>query len=283
MTTLDKYGWWGSGGKEPPPHLKTKKQLAELGLRPLQPIGVIETQKFNCLLFDPNDPNSAVPKRQPSQKQLEILARNREKAAYERWLRRSGWIEKDRTEAVRWAYSMLQRDDWVLLDTETTGLGDAEIVEIAIVDSQGSSVLDTLIKPTISIPKDATLIHGITNEMVADSPNFPSVYPRIVAALENKDVVIYNADFDIHILKYCCNLHKLPLLEINKRSHCLMLWYSQWVGNYSKYWNSYRWQPLQGGHRAWGDCLKALEYLKEMALDSPEMRYPPGVVQPSNR
>jgi len=32
MTALEKYGWWGSGSKEPPAHLKTKKQLSKLGL-----------------------------------------------------------------------------------------------------------------------------------------------------------------------------------------------------------------------------------------------------------
>jgi DNA polymerase III alpha subunit (gram-positive type) len=35
---------------------------------------------------------------------------------------------------VKWAREQLSQNDWVILDTETTGLYDAEIVEIAIID-----------------------------------------------------------------------------------------------------------------------------------------------------
>ncbi len=34
---------------------------------------------------------------------------------------------------------------------------------------------------------------------------------------------------------------------------------------YTAYHKSYRWQSLDGGHRALGDCLKTLEKIKEMA------------------
>jgi len=46
---LAKYRWWGEIN-EPPEHLKTKKQLSELGLAPLKPIGAIETQKYDVFL-----------------------------------------------------------------------------------------------------------------------------------------------------------------------------------------------------------------------------------------
>lgn len=61
--TLEKYDWWGSRGKEPPSHLKTKRQLSELGLRPIKPVGIIETRKYDCLLYDPGNPNSAALKK----------------------------------------------------------------------------------------------------------------------------------------------------------------------------------------------------------------------------
>lgn len=284
--TLEKYDWWGSGGKEPPLHLKTHRQLREAGLQPIKPAGVIETYKYDCLLYDSSDPNSAVPKRQPSQKQLEVLARNREKAAkkaaYNRWYKGWGWIEEDRVRAIHWARKQTEQDNWMMLDTETTGLfGNAEVVEIAIVDAQGTPVLNTLVRPTIPIPEEARAIHGITDEIVKDAPTFPDIYPQIVTTLVGKEVIIYNASFDIRILRRCCELHKLPLLGLSKRSHCLMEWYAEWYGDWSDYWGSYRFQPLYGGHRALSDCQAALDYLKEMADDSPEICYPLGVEPPT--
>ncbi|MEG4830898.1 3'-5' exonuclease [Microcoleus sp. F8-D3] len=188
---LTKYSWWGESN-EPPPHLKTKKQLGELGLSPLKPSGVIETRKYDLFLYDINNPESCRSKRKPSPKQLEILAANRLKAKikrdYREWYREVGFIERDRVNAVLWAIEQLSQKDWVILDTETTGLYDAEIVEIAIIDRLGEMLLDTLIKPTISIPAEAAYLHGITDEIVADAPSFPEVYPRIVEVLKYKRV-----------------------------------------------------------------------------------------------
>jgi len=200
-----KYSWWGEAG-EPPEHLKTKKQLGELGLSPLKPSGVIPTRKYDVLLYDPNNPECCRPKRQSTPKQLETLAANRLKAKikrdYREWYREVGFIERDRINAVMWAREQLALDDWVILDTETTGLYNAEIVEIAIVSHKGEPLLNTLIKPSIPIPAEVTEIHGITDEIVADAPPFSEVYPRIAEVLENKRILIYNAQFDIKILNY---------------------------------------------------------------------------------
>jgi hypothetical protein len=66
---------WGNLN-EPPEHLKTKKQLGELGLSPLKPSGVIETQKYGVFLYDSSTPECCRPKRKPILKQLETLAAN---------------------------------------------------------------------------------------------------------------------------------------------------------------------------------------------------------------
>jgi hypothetical protein len=50
-----------------------------------------------------------------------------------------------------------------------------------------------------------------------------------------------------------------------QRWHCLMTLYAAYVGDWSDYWESYRWQPLNGGHRALEDCQAALGVLREMA------------------
>lgn len=275
---ITKYSWWGESN-EPPEHLKTKKQLGELGLSPLQPAGVIETRKYDVFLYDPNNPECCRPKRKCTPKQLETLAANRLKAQikrdYREWYREVGFIERDRVRAVKWAREQLSQKDWVILDTETTGLDDAEIIEIAIIARTGKALLNTLIKPSISIPAEATEIHGITDAMVANAPTFPDVYPRIVEILKDKRVIIYNAEFDIKILNYCCRLHDLPILKLQKRSECLMEWAAQWWGEWSNYYKDYRYFPLpDASHRSLGDCTAAIELIERMAADSDRINCP---------
>ena len=278
---LTKYTWWGESN-EPPENLKTKKQLGELGLSPLKPSGVIETRKYDLLLYDINNPESCRPKRKSSPKQLETLAANRLKAKikrdYQEWYREVGFIERDRVSAVLWAREQLIQKDWAVLDTETTGLYDAEIVEIAIINNLGEMLLDALVKPSIPIPAEVTDIHGISDAVVADAPTFPEIYPTD-AALKDKRVLIYNSAFDIKILNYCCRLHSLPVLKLEKRSDCLMEWVAQWVGNGSYYHKDYRYVPLNGGHLALTDCTVAFELIKLMAAGSDRINCPVPIPQ----
>lgn len=274
---MQQYNWWGNSD-EPPPHLKTKKQLAELKLAPKEAVGFIETSEYTLYLYDPSDPNSVSPKRQTSQKQLEVLKQNREKqrklARYREWYQNVGFIEKDRSEVVQCVQEFIKQDNWVILDTETTGLGDAEIVEIAVINPQGQTLINTLVRPSIPIPDEAIAIHGITNEMVADAPTFLEIYPDLRQVLLNKNILIYNDEADRRFLNYCCKIHNLPKLGFKGRTYCLMHWYAMWYGEYSSYWEDYKWQPLCGGHRALEDCLAALKKLQEIAQDDPNFNVP---------
>ena len=87
----------------------------------------------------------------------------------------------------------------VYLDTETTGLsaanGDA-IVEIAIVDHLGRTLIDTLVNPERSIPPFVSRVHGINDQMVRGQPTLRELLPEIRAAIRGKELVIYNATFD---------------------------------------------------------------------------------------
>lgn len=274
------YNWWGNVN-EPPTHLKTKKQLAELGLKPVCAVGVIRTENYDCYLYDPGNINSAAPKRKCSPSQQQVLREARRKAKENKewryWELHYSEREKDRAFAVRWARKVLDSPDkCVILDTETTGLGNAEIVEIAIIDLHGNQLLNTLVKPSIPIPQEVTAIHGIDDSTVAHSPTFPAIYQQIADAVKGKTVLVYNLAFDSKILKYCCKLHKLPVINPKKQGDCIMEWFAQWVGNYSDYWGDYTWQSLDGGHRAASDCLAALQVIEQMAADTPDIAYPPG-------
>jgi DNA polymerase-3 subunit epsilon len=92
------------------------------------------------------------------------------------------------------------------IDLETTGvnLGTDRIVEIAIVKilADGTkSIKRKLINPEIPIPKAATEIHGISNEMVKAAPAFKQVAQELKQMLDGCDIAGYNSNrFDIPLL-----------------------------------------------------------------------------------
>lgn len=175
--------------------------------------------------------------------------------------------ESDRERVVDWARGLLQRTDWVILDTETTGTSDSdEIVQVAILSFDGKALLDTLVRPTQPIPFEATAIHGITNEDVEDAPLFPVVYAKIEKIIAGKTVVIYNAQFDVRLIQQSLAKHNLVPVALNLDDvDCAMLMYSAWVGEIWPY-GGYKWQKLESGdHTALGDCQATLDLIKKMA------------------
>ncbi|MEI7471690.1 MAG: 3'-5' exonuclease [Chitinophagaceae bacterium] len=92
------------------------------------------------------------------------------------------------------------------IDLETTGvnLANDRIVEIAMVKlmPDGTRINKRkLLNPQIPIPKEASDIHGITNEMVKDAPTFKQSGNEIKQFIEGCDLGGYNSNrFDIPIL-----------------------------------------------------------------------------------
>lgn len=173
----------------------------------------------------------------------------------------------DREKASSWARSLMERTDWVILDTETTGMSPVdEIIQIAILSPEGIALLDTLIHPTQPIPASATAVHGITDSQVENSPTFIEKYPETKKIVAGKTVIIYNAAFDLRLLTQTARRYRLPpLLDHEEQVECAMLMYSAWVGEEWPY-GGYKWQRLTGGdHTALGDCKATLEIIKKMA------------------
>jgi DNA polymerase-3 subunit epsilon len=91
-------------------------------------------------------------------------------------------------------------------DLETTGIDVARdrIVEISIVKvyPNGNQESRTwLVNPTIPIPSQATAVHGISNEKVANEPTFKELAPQIHVMIKDSDLAGYNSDrFDIPLL-----------------------------------------------------------------------------------
>jgi len=92
---------------------------------------------------------------------------------------------------------LLQRRDVVILDTETTGHRQAEVIELSIIDTRGKVLFDRLIRPRrMVMNKYAYRVHGISLEMLADKPTLPEVIDELNAVLDNSTVLAWNAPFD---------------------------------------------------------------------------------------
>lgn len=181
----------------------------------------------------------------------------------------------DRAAAVAWAAEMLRRRDVLFLDTETTGLdGQAEIVEIAVVDAQGTVLLDTLVRPLRPIPPEVQAIHGITDRMVAGAPRWPEVHAELMRLFrERPRAVVYNAAFDRRVIAQTAQQHCLP--PPTAEWHCAMLRYAAYAGERHPVTGKYRWHRLDRAaaalgiprptHRALGDALVCRGVVAAMA------------------
>jgi DNA polymerase-3 subunit epsilon len=289
---MDKYKSWD----DVPDHLATKTQLSKIGLKPAkdQKPAALKTGGYDSYYL--YDKNQAVPKRQMSEAQKAALEQARTKAmtttccnryvgtinwrekgdmcasCYYDWQERQHQIFMDnaRDEAIEWARSVVNDPGAVILDTETTGLdSDDVIIEIAVIDTAGNTLLDTLVRPLKAIPEQATAIHGINSEMCQDAPEWLEVDRQLRWILRNEPrVIIYNAGFDDQMLYqtyHATGLDTEWAEQARKRTECAMVQYAAFYGEWSEFHGSFRWQRLRGGHRALGDCRSTLDLIRHMA------------------
>ncbi len=98
---------------------------------------------------------------------------------------------------------------YTVFDTETTGLepslGDKIVaigaVRIERVKLLKDAMFHTLVNPERPIPRTATKIHGITDEMVKGKPPLREVLPRFLEFCRDTVLVAHNAAFDLKFLE----------------------------------------------------------------------------------
>lgn len=120
-------------------------------------------------------------------------------------------FELDRTPAH--PVSLLDRSltdcDYVVFDTETTGLNPSEgdeIISIGAVRIVNQRLLSgetftRMVNPRRSIPKSATRIHNISDTQVKDSPPIQVVLPQFKDFVGDAVLVAHNAAFDMKFIK----------------------------------------------------------------------------------
>ena len=119
-----------------------------------------------------------------------------------------------------WIFTQLP-DDYIVLDTETTGLpdenGPPDIVTIGITVVRNREIVESVefkTRPQKRISEEAQSIHGITNEQAAEFKSFESQWSQMAEYLNDQLIVIHNASYDWPILLDHVVRHGLAMPEI---------------------------------------------------------------------
>ncbi len=103
----------------------------------------------------------------------------------------------------------------IYYDTETTGVRSDQdkIIEIAAYNSLTKETFSHLINPDVPIPKEATQIHQITDEMVQNAPSFKEIGQAFIDFCGPQAILIAhnNDSFDLPFLKSEMQRHGLEL------------------------------------------------------------------------
>lgn len=185
-----------------------------------------------------------------------------------------------RTQAILRAQELVARHP-VYVDTETTGIDSAaQIIEICILEADGRVLVDSLVRPTHSIPPEATAVHHLTDAMVRDAPTWAQLWPAVEQALAGRTVAIYNAEYDQRLMQQSHQAHRLPWSWRATGLACVMLLYAQYRGDWNARYRNYRWHKLEeagaqcglslpNAHRARADALLARAVLHTLAQAQP--------------
>ena len=101
-------------------------------------------------------------------------------------------------------------------------------------------------------------------KMLQNAPTFEKLYPQFYDITSKKTVLVYNANFDFRLISQTMVQDGGGSARLDIKGICMMLVYSVFVGEWSKFHDNWKLQPLPGGdHTALGDCRATLELIKD--------------------
>ena len=157
-------------------------------------------------------------------------------------------------------YSM-ERDYacFTVFDLETTGFGaSAGVTEIGAVKVEHGEFIgrfSSFVHPGRPIPYAVQMLNGITDEMVADAPDFGTLLPRFLAFAGDDPLIAHNAAFDCSFLYR--EAARLGLAVPNPVVDTVKLARRGWPGLPSyrlTYLTDYHGIAQENAHRAWCDA-----------------------------
>ena len=116
----------------------------------------------------------------------------------------------------------------IVLDTETTGLEPSQghrIIEIGCVEINNRKLTGRhyhqYIRPNREIDEGAFEVHGISNEFLADKPEFAQIVSDFLDFVGDAELIIHNAPFDVGFINHELNLLGTKFGTIEQRCKIL--------------------------------------------------------------
>jgi DNA polymerase-3 subunit epsilon len=157
----------------------------------------------------------------------------------------------------------------VFFDLETTGVSPVtdRVVELCAVkvhpDGKRESILH-VIDPTIPIPKEASDVHGFTDEKVKGKPTFAQLAKELHGFFTGCDLGGYNiASFDIPLIaeEFCRASLFPPFDKATRIADGLKIYFAHEKRDLTSAYRFYCNKTLEGAHSAEADVLASMEVL----------------------
>lgn len=166
--------------------------------------------------------------------------------------------------------TLLEDPNCLILDTETTGITNARIIELSVIDMGGNTLYSQMFNPGFSLDPVITQLTGITDAMLATMPHFADEIAKIDAIIGGKTIVCWNASFDIRQLEE--EYAKCPAYRFMSKGVDAMAIYARGMGlkmnRYGNYARKLVYAKADLGigdsqeHRSLSDCLDTLAVMK---------------------
>lgn len=153
-----------------------------------------------------------------------------------------------------------------IIDTETTGLSkDDRIIELSIIDMEGSVLYSSLFDPGIPLSLRIIELTGITDRMLHGKPRFEDEAEKISDILSRHIITGWNVSFDIRMLKQ--EFMRIDASFDDSNTHDLMALCSTVLGKESRNVKLMKLKDELGigcsqDHRSLADCRDTLAVME---------------------
>ena len=172
-------------------------------------------------------------------------------------------VSDHRHATVRWARRALRPDTAVVIGMGTTTPGSGSLIEIAVIETDRTIRLNTLVNPKTPISPVIRRDHHLTDEMLAGAPSFGQILTDLITITDGRSITAYNSASAFATV--IGESHRANLdpehLEDPAAWRSIAQARSNWLGHPDHYF------PLPPTPRALGQCLAALSVLEDIAAD----------------